>query len=473
MEAIVTDKETMFAALPEEWPEALLPEIKAYLRDQRCKLVVLDDDPTGTQTVHGIPVLTTWTIDALTAELYSQAPAFYILTNSRSMPLAVAQQLNQEIGARLKEASEQTGVPFTIISRSDSTLRGHFPGETDALLEALQLAVDAVLLIPFFLEGGRFTLNDIHWVADDTQLIPAGQTQFARDAAFGYQHSNLKNWVEEKTQGQHPSDDVFTISLEDIRQGGPKRIKEILMGLNNKTICVVNSASYRDMEVFVLGLLQAEADGKQFLYRTAASFARTRAGLGEHPLLTRRDLVTQETTGGLIVVGSYVNKTSTQLGHLLQNANVEAVELDVQALLSAQAHSAVTRGLAQQVSMLLQDRRDVVLHTSRKLITGQDAESSLAIGNQVSDALVDIIRNIAVTPRYILAKGGITSSDVATRGLNIFRAMVLGQILPGVPVWQAGEESRYPNIPYIVFPGNVGTESSITDIVRELAAQDA
>ena len=78
------------------------------------------------------------------------------------------------------------------------------------------------------------------------------------------------------------------------------------------------------------------------------------------------------------------------------------------------------------------------------------------------------MQRIQIAPRYILAKGGITSSDIATRALNVKKAMVLGQILPGVPVWKLGAESRFPNLAYIVFPGNVGDDRALIAVVRQL-----
>ena len=213
-------KQQMLATLPPEWPESLLGEIQAQVQaDGRC-LVVLDDDPTGTQTVVDIPVLTERSVDALCAELQSDFPAFYILTNSRSLPEAEAIQLNQQIGQNLLAASRQTGRDFALVSRSDSTLRGHFPAEMDALAEVLEQQFDGWLLIPFFLEGGRFTIDDIHYVQEGDELIPAGETPFAKDSTFGYQSSNLRAWVAEKTNGRIPASDVLSISLHDIRQGG-------------------------------------------------------------------------------------------------------------------------------------------------------------------------------------------------------------------------------------------------------------
>jgi hypothetical protein len=190
----------LFTTLPHEWPEDLLPEISSAVQRSGEKVVVLDDDPTGTQTVHNVPVLTEWPVEALQAELESRSTTFYLLTNSRSLPLEEAQALNREIGQNLLEASRQTGHKFVVISRSDSTLRGHFPGEVQALDGALGGGYDSWLIILFFEEGGRYTINDIHYVQEGDWLVPAGQTEFARDASFGYHASNLREWVAEKNR---------------------------------------------------------------------------------------------------------------------------------------------------------------------------------------------------------------------------------------------------------------------------------
>jgi uncharacterized protein YgbK (DUF1537 family) len=459
-------KQDFLAGLPDEWPEDVLPEIQGQVTASRRKVVVLDDDPTGTQTVHGVPVLTEWLVDGLRAELANELPAFYLLTNSRSLPLTEAKAMNAEIGRNLVEAARQAKREFAVVSRSDSTLRGHFPGEVSALAKALESEFDAWLIIPFFLEGGRYTINDIHYVAEGRWLIPAGETEFARDAAFGYQASNLRQWVEEKTRGSVSADQVASISIEDIRRGGPERVATCFADLAPKSVCVVNAASYRDIEVFVRGLLIAEARGQRFLYRTAASFVRARAGLPGRPLLTQADFDLPESGGGLFVVGSHVPRTTSQVNALLAHPGIVGIEIKVEALLDERRREDETERVAQQTDRALRHSQDVLVYTSRQLITGEDAESSLSIGQQVSAGLVAIVQAISTRPCYLVAKGGITSSDVATQGLGVKRALVLGQILPGVPVWQLGPESRYPGMPYIVFPGNVGGSEALVEIVN-------
>jgi len=460
----------LLTQLPPEWPDDLLPEIQKQLKAARRKVVVLDDDPTGTQTVHDIPVLTGWSVEVLGKELQNDLPAFYLLTNSRSLPLAQAQALNQKIGRNLLEAGRQTGCDFAVVSRSDSTLRGHFPGELEALTTGLAQPFDGWLLVPYFLEGGRYTINDVHYVAEGDKLVPAAETPFAQDAAFGYHASNLRQWVAEKTGGRIPAKTVASISIEEIRQGGPAQVSRRLCALEQAKVCIVNAASPRDIEVFVRGLLGAEAAGKRFLYRTAASFVQTRAGLALRPLLTAQELELPNSGGGLIVVGSYVPKTTRQVQELLaQPERVVAVEINVEALLDNRQRQSEIERVAGRANEGLQRQQDVMIYTARNLITGRNAESSLAIGQRVSGSLVAIVQAIASRPRYLLAKGGITSSDVATHALGVKRALVRGQILPGVPVWQLGPESRQPGLTYIVFPGNVGDTHALVEVTARLS----
>ncbi len=216
MSARILQKE-LFAGLPPEWPINVLPEIQSAIRSSGRKIVVLDDEPNGTRTVYDVPVLTEWTVDTLSAEFADDAALMYVLTNSRSLPLAQAQSLNAEIGHNLVAAGHKQNRSFFVISRSDSTLRGHYPGEVEALAAALA-GYDAILLTPAFFLGGRYTIANIHYVAEGEWLIPAAETEFARDSAFGYQASNLREWVQEKTGGRIPANRIVSLSAPNCRK---------------------------------------------------------------------------------------------------------------------------------------------------------------------------------------------------------------------------------------------------------------
>jgi uncharacterized protein YgbK (DUF1537 family) len=461
--------------LPDQpiWPIDLAPAIQQSVADDPRLLVVLDDDPTGTQTVHNIPVLTSWDTDTLRTEFARNLPCCYILTNSRSMPLAQAQALHHEIATNLRAASQATQRDFRLISRSDSTLRGHYPGETDALADILG-QFTLTLIIPAFFAGGRYTINNIHYVDTNGQLLPAAQTIYSSDAAFGYHSSDLREWVAEKSAGRIPATTVASISIESIRSGGPEHIASQLQALAHGTVCVVNAAHQRDLEVVAAALFLVEKTPfHRILVRSAASFVAARLGQTTRPLLDSTTLALPATGAGLIIIGSYVSTTSQQLAVLKQfiettKSDMRIIELDVPALLNTASNNEAIHTASTQLDLALQQNQTSILATSRDLIRGCDAEESLAIGNTISAALVAIIAGLTQQPRYILAKGGITSSDIATRALHVRRAIVLGQLLAGVPVWQLGPETRFPGIAYCIFPGNVGGPQALTEAILKL-----
>ena len=368
----VINRDAALSSLPPEWKgdgngagdggragggveAGLARTIAARVAGDDQTIVVLDDDPTGTQTVYDLPVLTVWSEAALDAEFGRGTPAFYVMTNSRSMGQEEAAAVGRAIAGRLRTAAARHGRRLSVISRSDSTLRGHYPLEIDVLAEALSgdsgdsgattaanaNAIDGQILVPFFLEGGRLTLDDVHYVAEGDRLVPAAQTPFARDHAFGFTRSNLRDYVEEKTGGRIGRDDVESITLDDLRTGGPTRVRAKLSALRNMCACIVNAVTMRDVQVFALGLLDAEArDGRRFLVRSAASFVQARIGLPKRPILDAGRIRSKgggagahgtgaggRANGGLVVVGSYVPKTTRQLEELLRLDGVLKVEV--------------------------------------------------------------------------------------------------------------------------------------------------
>ncbi|HSJ56934.1 MAG TPA: nucleotide-binding domain containing protein, partial [Anaerolineae bacterium] len=299
--------------------------------------------------------------------------------------------------------------------------------------------------------------------------VPAAGPEYARDAAFGYTSSNLRAWVSEKHGGEIAPGDVATITLSNLRLGGPEAIARQLDGVRGGQVCIVNAATYRDLEVFVAGLLAAEAAGQHFLYRTAASFVRVRAGLPPRALLAAADLPLHGTgRGGLVVVGSYIQKSTQQAEAAAALPGVRSVELRVDRLLAPAGRASEVQRVAAHVDRAISDGQDALVYTSRQLVTDADREKSLQIGQAVSSALVDVVRALSTRPAWVIAKGGITSSDVATRGLGVTRALVLGQALPGVPIWYTGGESRWPDLVYVVFPGNVGGPDALARMIQIL-----
>lgn len=252
-------RETTLAQLPAQYPTDTQDQISHILATTPInRLVVLDDDPTGTQTCHDISVLTVWDIPTLITEFQTNSPGFFILTNSRALPPTEAEKLIRTICENVSEAAKSTGNKVDIVLRGDSTLRGHFPLEPDVASSVFG-AADALVLAPFFFQGGRFTIDDVHYVAEGEKLVPAGSTQFAQDATFGYKSSNLRDYVLEKAPGRLAVDQLHSVTIDEIRRGGPDAVCEKLLIAPAGGVVIVNAAAESDMHVFVAGLLLGQS----------------------------------------------------------------------------------------------------------------------------------------------------------------------------------------------------------------------
>jgi uncharacterized protein YgbK (DUF1537 family) len=449
-------------AIPES---ELLPIIKVVSQRLNKVIIVLDDDPTGTQTMHDVPVLTTWGEEAIELEIKNETPLFFILTNSRSLVADDANNLSTQIGNSIRKAFSKHNKEFIIVSRGDSTLRGHYPNEVIALCEALQIKNNHTAIIPAFFEGGRYTIRDTHYVNEGGQLTPVADTVFAKDKAFGFSNSNLKNWIEEKTNGRIVATDVVSFSIEELRTESIDYLKERIKSLPASSTIIVNAVAYYDLEKFALAYFYS---GASVVFRTAASFVRALSATTAMPLLEREELVTDNSkNGGLIVAGSYVNKTTEQLEVLQQRYPIETIEIAVKELISGKNENQFQEILTK-LNHLIAAGKDVLVFTSRQLVVTDNEGGNLSVNNKVSDFITRLVAELQVLPSYLIAKGGITSSDIATKALKIKRATVLGQVLPGVPVWKVGEESRFPGLSYIIFPGNVGDINALVTLYEKL-----
>jgi Sugar-binding N-terminal domain len=245
-------------ALPSPYENDVLSIIHDRIASKNTPLlVILDDDPTGTQTCHDIAVLTVWDHTTLCTEMSSAKTGFFILTNSRALPSAEARKLISTICQNVAKAAKETGKEFEIVLRGDSTLRGHFPDEPEAVENVLGKA-DSWILAPFFFQGGRYTIDDVHYVAEGDVLVPASQTPFAEDATFGYKSSSLRDYVQEKAGSRFSNNDLTSITLDDIRLGGPMKVTEKLLNAPKGSVIIVNAAAESDMFVFAAGVLAGE-----------------------------------------------------------------------------------------------------------------------------------------------------------------------------------------------------------------------
>ncbi len=447
-------------------------EVRAAL-DSRGVLVVLDDDPTGTQSVAGLPVLTRWEKDDLAAAFATGTAAVYVLTNTRSLDEATAAERNREVvGAALAAAAEaEADRTVTFVSRGDSTLRGHFPLETDVLAAEVVAhggaAPELTLLVPAFPDAGRITVDSVHYWVTDGEATPVAETPFAQDATFGFRSSDLRDWVAEKTEGRIPADDVAALTIDVIRSG-VDAVAAFLDGLARGTVVAVDVVEESDMRVVALALQRRPE--RPVLLRVGPPYVRAHIGQDIAEPVAAADIPFAHDRGGLIVVGSHVPLTTAQLDELRrQRPDTVTIELDVRQLIDDRREphlDAQARAVAEAL-----ESGSVIVHTTRELVTGADGEESLEIARKVSSGVVELVRRVLAIapPRFVIAKGGITSSDVASEALEIRRATVLGPMLPGiVSLWQP-QTGPAVGIPYVVFAGNVGDTDSLARVVSTLA----
>ena len=400
----------------------------------KWKMVVLDDDPTGIQTVHGCLLITQWDEESIRLGFSDSQPFFYILTNTRAMTRDEAACVTREAMEAVIKVNEDYGYRLIIVSRSDSCLRGHFPLETDVMRQCLEshgyTVADKTLFCPAFIEAGRVTIDGVHYLKEeDGHLIPVSETEFARDNVFAYHTSVLTEYIREK--GANPDDYE-----------------------------IINAQSYDELQAAALQIC-SQCSRDAIIIRSSSSLPKAISGIPDIPLLDKRILSPQANTPPLFVIGSHVQKTTRQLECLLQAEGTCGIEVDVQRILDdADALMLETIDVIKQV---VDNYLTPVLYTSRQEIRLTDADQRQHLGQQVSDFLVACVRRLPFTPSYLVGKGGITSHDILTKGLGIKSARVLGQIVNSVPCVMTPS-----GFPYIIFPGNVGNENSLREVYMKL-----
>ncbi|WP_449418353.1 four-carbon acid sugar kinase family protein [Phormidium nigroviride] len=434
------------------------------------KIIVLDDDPTGSQTVHSCLLLTRWDVDTLKLGLEDESPIFFILTNTRALPAAQAAAVTREVCRNLKDAIATTPEigGFLIVSRSDSTLRGHYPIETDVIAEELG-PFDAHFLVPAFFEGGRITRDSVHYLIINGIETPVEQTEFARDSVFGYKHSYLPEYVAEKTQNRISAESVERFLLADIRAGSLER----LLNLTGNKCGVVDGENQADFNRFAADILTAANQGKRFLFRSGASILTSLADLGPQPIAAEN--MAQYVRGGkpgAVIVGSHVKKTTEQLEKLLQEPGTASIEIDVAHLLedSPAQRAKLLKNTLENVHAVRAVGKTPVVYTSRQELTFDSVQVRLDFGAAVSALLMDIVRGLPSDIGFLISKGGITSNDVLSTGLSLTSARLLGQILAGCSVVRtAADHPLFPYLPVVLFPGNVGDADALATVYRRLS----
>ncbi|MBV8275383.1 MAG: hydroxyacid dehydrogenase, partial [Verrucomicrobia bacterium] len=354
------------------------------------------------------------------------------------------------------------------ISRSDSTLRGHYPAELEPLVDLLPQPPDGHLIIPAYPEAGRIVFDGCHFVYDHSSggYLPVTETDFSKDPTFGFSHYRLSEWVEEKSKGAWKASQVLSVPLRMLRDGGPEEVSSLLLRAEHNVPIVVDTVTDPDLVVLSAALLRAENAGKRFLCRTAAPFVRSR--LGELP----GAILYPSIIGcgpGLVLVGSYVQRTSEQLAEARALTNVDSIELLVDQLFEDAEAERHLAGVVGAIESSLASRRTALVFTGRGLVSQRGQLNHVQISAVISEALSSIPAKLSKPPTWLVAKGGITSNDVLTKGLKAKRARVLGQVASGVSALKLGPESTSPGLPFIVFPGNVGGPATLADLITMLS----
>ncbi len=443
-------------------------------RDFDFKIIVLDDDPTGIQCANGVYVYTDWSEETIEEIFDDGLTVSFLLTNSRSFSKEYTQEVHQLIAERTAAIARRKNKRFLFFSRSDSTLRWNYPVESESLVTVLReynVIIDGEIICPCFIEGGRFTVDDVHYILEAGKCIPVSDSEFAGDSTFSFKNSNLKRYIEEKYQGKFTAADSISVTQKELRSGQVEQITKKLMSVSGFRKIIVNAETYDDLKVFQICFLKALSQGKLFLYRGAASFIRLFLDKPFIPLLECDELADSENkNGGLIVVGSHVKKTGLQMEWIKRIPNMNMLEFDNRLVLEPEKWKYEILRIASEASLLLGDGKTVCIHTRRdKLeVLGAGPEELLGISTQISEGLVEVVRLLTIKPKYLIAKGGITSSDIGTKACEVKKAWVPGQIEAGIPVWKLGPKSRMPGTPYIIFPGNVGEEDTLYQVIKKL-----
>ncbi len=452
------------------------------------KIVVIDDDPTGSQTVHGCPLLLRWDAATLAAGLAHPSPLLFLLANTRALGPGEAERRLREICGALRAAIAAAGIEhWLVVSRGDSTLRGHFPLEVDVIAEELG-PFDSTLLVPAFLEGGRTTVNGVHLLHGQ----PVHESAFARDRLFGYCSSDLREWVAEKSGGRITADSVRRISLAELEAGGAA-LRQRLASLAGNAFVAVDAEHPAQLAALGAAVRELTAPTaaarwgrpRRFLFQSAASLLNGLADLPPPPL-SGAELATLRRRGpggtplpGLVLVGSHVPPADAQLARLLAEPSCGGVEVEVARLhrvLEGPLPEHLLASLEQEwlarLERLLDEGRTPVLHTSRGELLCRHAAERRALGIALAELMGRLAASLAPRLGYLISKGGITSHTLLADGLQLTLVALQGQLLPGLSLVVPAPDAdpRFQGLPVLTMPGNLGEADTLRQAWRLMEA---
>jgi len=438
------------------------------------KFVVIDDDPTGSQTVHDCLLLLKWDCSTLAKGFESKSNLFFILANTRSLSENDAKLTLEEICKNLKTviALQAHEEEIIFISRGDSTLRGHNFLEPSALNSYLG-PFDATFHIPAFIEGKRLTINGSHFV-DKT---PIDQTIFARDEIFGFETSNVKNLLFQKSKSQIKIEDIQNLLLPHIEILNDEEnniVFKKLKNLNNNQHVIVDIENYSQLKKFSL-VIKKLARQKKFLFRTAASFissiSEKKSVTQSKKFVSNLRIRNKEKSflPGLIIGGSYVKLSTMQLNNLLEIRNCNPIELDVFEFfkISSSDNNKKQMNLfknkfLKEIRFSFEKGKTPVLFTSRKFMP-LDSSELFNFYNSLACFIAELVADLKYEIGYLISKGGITTNMILSNGLNADYVYLEGQILTGISVVTCNLKND-KKLPIVTHPGNIGTKDSLVNI---------
>ncbi|MBT8375163.1 MAG: four-carbon acid sugar kinase family protein [Deltaproteobacteria bacterium] len=434
-----------------------------FFSDKR-KLIILDDDPTGMQTVHDCLALTRWEQADLLFALSDEVHFFFLLTNTRALSRDKARQVIQQAVKNVMEAARLLNVETLFLFRSDSTLRGHFPLELDTIIKTSHLHYDARFFIPAFFEGNRVTDNDTHYIKLNEGLIPCDETEFSQDSVFGYSDAYLPKYIQEKSGKTIQAESVVSIKREMLDGSHNDPLHQTLQELKENQYVIVNCLNYKELNCFFISATEAMKLGKHFIFQTAASAVKSFTQCDDIPPVVIKN---SNSAPGLIIVGSHVTKTTKQLKILQQEGqNLAPIEIDAQLVL----HDSDTyfEQIIKQAESDFLKGLNPLLYTSRRELSFPSIDKRQEAGMYISNFLTKIINDFPRKPAFVIAKGGITSHDILAKGLKVPISRVLGQASPGVPILKMPSEHRWSGMVYVIFPGNIGEDDTLKKVYQAI-----
>lgn len=420
------------------------------------RTVVLDDDPTGTQSASDVTMLLEWDVDTLASVLRDEG-SVYLQTNSRAIDAARAVALARQIRGDIAEAERRLDERFQVVLRGDSTLRGHVFEETDVFLAE---GGSSVLFVPAFPDGGRVTVDGTHFVQVDDRRVPVASSEYAQDPVFGYRSSNLVDYVREKGRRK-----AIPVPLALVRSTGGVAVAQVLSSAGHGEFVVPDAENDSDIALIHTGLTEAVRGGQEVVVRCASPLAALCAGRASAGLLPSPLPVPAGPT--LVVCGSHTHGATSQIQAVTEAYGWRQVVLPTELALT-DPPAAVTSAVAAAREALGRD--GVVIVASER--ERRPEHNTLQHGERVMAALVGTVRAMADMVGVVVTKGGITSAAVTLRGLGATSARVRGQVLPGVSVLdlrvtdQRGGAAH--DVAQVVVPGNVGGPDTLVDLSRRL-----